>query len=536
MPITRSMKMATQHCVEVVEIDILQYLRNVRFELEKSNLPTFVRKISEPNRKPLIRTILGCGGDKSNSKVEFNNRIRELRNRIDYDRLAEYTQTKLLPTLQRLDEKVISEKVPDLFSVIDEILTQNESATLKKQKFNGGASVFNKMGSGRRYRGIVSDMIKDVAPDILEDYFKAAEPIGEWEAIEKAILLWSKQDDDNGEVNDHFHECYGKDSLNEERKNAAFKCLRLVFSPHAESSFSSYEGKLNGFETEQLCVQHLEDIHGDDPDVTVLENVYVNTRTQRGNNSSSSVLRRKNRQQFMGNERKQKGTKTGIIWTHIPRHNTCSEFDAVVVMMHNKASPVVNPKNNTKKDGISSINNKTDHNNVDNVSEMITEVWEAKHVISPSTLFDAFTKKLPALHALMRDKQTSELLYQNGNRRALFFESNDSCIPPPPNYPAGTIFQSKEMLENNSSSGVLFGLFGLKLLPPSNAADQIRAIVASEFVMRDLQAALRAVDTGVIEVSTEIAVQKVVKLSNYLAESLDVEKNCGVRCIVVTHQ
>ena len=100
------------------------------------------------------------------------------------------------------------------------------------------------------------------------------------------------------------------------------------------------------------------------------------------------------------------------MWTSSQRDRVCSEFDAVV--LHDSEQP------------------------------SITEIWEAKYSMSPSSIHDALTKKIPAIKTLLQDPELSV--------------SFDGC---------------QQMLGKQSNCIVL-GLFGMELLPPENALGQLQ--------------------------------------------------------------
>jgi hypothetical protein len=120
---------------------------------------------------------------------------------------------------------------------------------------------------------------------------------------------------------------------------------------------------------------------------------------------------------------------------------------------------------------------------------VVNAIYEAKRTISPSTLFDILTKKLGAVELLLRDT-TAELAYNDG--------VTSKKIP---------LF-SPGMEHSNSSNIFTFGIYGIELLHPKNAADSIRSVAGANVVSSNLIEVINAIERC-IENSNELLLVEV---------------------------
>lgn len=142
-----------------------------------------------------------------------------------------------------------------------------------------------------------------------------------------------------------------------------------------------------------------------------------------------------------------------IYSTNEPRRK-CGELDVVVV------SP---PETSTARGNVASAGD------LASTGPAITEVWEAKYTVSPSTMKDALEKKLRAVREIMED--TGELIHGR--------EKHTVAVKYPERQDEFT-----------------FGLFGLELLLPLKAAREMQAIEAKMSLGRDMARLLEAVKSG----------------------------------------
>eukprot|EP00594_Rhizosolenia_setigera_P009360 CAMPEP_0178964850 /NCGR_PEP_ID=MMETSP0789-20121207/15921_1 /TAXON_ID=3005 /ORGANISM="Rhizosolenia setigera, Strain CCMP 1694" /LENGTH=198 /DNA_ID=CAMNT_0020649701 /DNA_START=608 /DNA_END=1204 /DNA_ORIENTATION=- len=155
----------------------------------------------------------------------------------------------------------------------------------------------------------------------------------------------------------------------DERIKAAKDCVSMFRSIGTERV--NFTSKVNGIKCEQACISWLQDR---DVGPKILPNVNIN--------GSSSKARQKY-------ERHKKGN---IIWTQEVPDRTTSELDAIVL---DGLSSIAGNNSDTFCEETSSAN----ENNM-----FISEFWEAKFSISPSSLYDTLSKKAPAIVSLMKDE------------------------------------------------------------------------------------------------------------------------------------
>ena len=509
----------------VQTIDIGEYIDNIESKLLESinnGKTTYRRKLSEPNRKPMIRTLLGYP-----NKVEFDEAIRIASNRIEYERIVHFYQNTLLPQLDDSTSSSSSQQlwkvhVPDLKDRILQALDQ--SMTFDKLESTSSPSLlspFRRLATGPRYKGKTLDMLQDLFPtpssssssstsskssfsqqrsDVVQAYIEATKPLTESEILESVCesrRLYLEQTDRN----------------HPQLLDTALYLCTCNFGKNGEDNEEDDDDGTNGDvvcpiqsgkDCEKACYEYLQqqqrevmtaDTNEQDlpNNNIVLQNVYIKTYNNaieknlwNDNNSNDddddgdSNNSRRNRQiihyqrqqrqkqqKKQGQRRNNGNVRTGTIWTSLPRKNTCSEFDVIVV----------NPTTNC-----------------------VVEIWEAKKSMSPSSLWDAITGKLTALQQLIQD-DTSILVYdindEDNNADSssgvdVANSSTDSTLPMSMAY----LFTNDNDVDDEQDDDdtdnvetttrrrniITFGMFGLELLPVPRAIGQLLAMCAASIV------------------------------------------------------
>jgi len=314
-----------------------------------------------------------------------------------------------------------------------------------------GMQTFHRLASGRVYKGKLIDLVSDLLPELVVLCIKATTPLTDDEILLHAI---DHVDDAPADERNFEHK--------HERLEAAKKCVAFFQSQDnggINSNINHGVSKANGLECEHLCVEWLENQKRDDDDQIVLSNVLINNK--------KTKLRSK--YLIRGNVR-------SIIWTSSARDGVCSEFDAVVLQ-----APVP---------GLNG-----DDETIDLEVELptsISEIWEAKYSMGPSSLHDVLSKKLPAIRTLLEDGDLS--IYYKGSHRRLV----------------------------ESGGPMTLGLFGMELLPPENALGQLRSTAISYALSTNVDAALHAVENGFIELGVECILDDLRRLRQKYIDSNNV--------------
>ena len=478
----------------VQTINIGEYIDSIESKLLesiKNGETTKRRKLSEPNRKPMIRTLLGY-----TNKVDFDQALRMASNRIEYERIVHFFQNILLPQLE--DSTSPSSSYPQLWKVHAPDLKDRILQAFDQSMTNDGPesssphslSPFRRLATGPRYKGKILDMLQDLFPSsssessksqqsaskIVQAYIEATKPLTESEILESVCesrRSYLEQTDRN----------------HPQLLDTAVYLCTCNFDKNGDNEDGDDDGTngevvcpiQSGKDCEKACYEYLrqrEEVMANTnqqerPNI-VLQNVYIKTFNSESeknllngscndddddyNNRRNRQIMHYQRQQQQKQGRKNGSVRTGTIWTSLPRKNTCSEFDNVVV----------NPT--------------TNH---------VVEVWEAKKSISPSSLWDAITGKLSALQQLVHDDDTSMLVYdtndaETSSKAAVADHTTDSSLSMSTAY-----FVTNDNVDEHDDTAndehedermITFGMFGLELLPVSRAIGQLIAMCAASIV------------------------------------------------------
>mmetsp|Transcript_15663 Transcript_15663/g.28096 ORF Transcript_15663/g.28096 Transcript_15663/m.28096 type:complete len:607 (-) Transcript_15663:4264-6084(-) len=487
---------------------IIQYLAQIEDILQSSTSPspairnnhcyennqTFFKLIGSALAKPMLRTLIygdvsyndeGTNGVKS-KKIHFDQRIREARISLEGKKMYAFIIDALRPAVEALDAGVRDEMVPDLLDQIEKIESSIETNhgigwdnVPSPMNWPARTGLFNRLASGRQYRGNLESLVSDLFPELLDEYHYASQKASDREVLEVVInidLIQEQNKPKNKKLN-------GNERWAEKRINAITNCLDKFYpledeqssSPLSEKNDYSGEGIQSGKKCEESCITFLHKKYTEGHPNTrrrrkILQNIHVNER-RNGDDPGQKYIPPKIFRK--GSVPKHKKDGAGIIWTDsignvngIGRHRLCSEFDAIVISR--KVPPLSDSANNNEQcDG--------EPNN----STYIESIFEAKKTISPSSLHDILEKKLGAIQALV-DNHGAELEYNDG--------------------------ESIETIPFSSGEGVplTFGVYGGELQRPENAADSIRSIAGSNVVTSNIHEVICAFERDEVMVEVEL--------------------------------
>lgn len=360
------------------------------------------------------------------TKDDFNKLLRTQQKQTEYDKMRDFCQNILQPRIRDLPPDE-RQKIPNFDAALEVALSKPADK---------GIQTFYRLASGREYKGRLIDLVSDLVPDEEQNCIQSMTPMTEDEVLIHAIDSIANDERDF--------------ERKDERIEAARKCIDYFqsnFNGNSGSNGDPASSKLNGLECEQACLNWLQDQNRKDD--IVLGNVVINNYTT------------KSRQKYLNQAH---GIARNVIWTQTVRNGITSEFDAVVLRP-------------------SWLNNNGE------MSTSITEIWEAKYSMSPSSLHDVLSKKTPAIRALMRDDQLS--ISYNGNHHSL----------------------------RDRNEGMVLGVFGSELLPPLQALGQLKSTAMSYALSADVDIAMNAIDSGIVELSVDILLHDLRKLRQKYVEA-----------------
>jgi len=255
-------------------IDIYEYLNDVEQELCGDTMVQMM--ITETHRKTMLRTLLGL------LKVEFDDRIREERARLQYDRVVEFLKEELIPVL---DSGVVIDEVaaPDFRSALHSVL--NQPPSLRRASAD---SICSPLARGRMYKGKFQDLLSDIVPELVTKYQHAAN------LCEQDVML--SLVDNIASDNDTVDAA------------ACRKCIQCSL-PLVMQDYSPKMAE-DGLQCELSCLDYLDGRHCTASHV-ILGKVLLKTRN--------------------GKRVSRKVHDGAVIETSIDLDKTCSEFDAMVV-------------------------------------------------------------------------------------------------------------------------------------------------------------------------------------------------------------
>jgi len=432
---SRTRSFMSSRAASAVSIDLNDYITDIQTEIEQCDNQMFRSKLRWQNQKPIIRTLLGV-----ETKDDFDKILRTQLKLVGYTKMKEFCELALAPRIHAL---------PDYSRVLPNFDKGMKCALDMPQR---GQSAFHRISSGKRFKGNMMDMISDLFPDLVPLYTNLSMPL-----TREDILL-------------HTIEYIAEETnLPMDRVNAAKKCVALC-KKSAVYSESIGDGnrigghvlsKANGLYCEEACIEWLEkrkngqDAVNDDGDELVLRNVMVN----------SHQTRSRPKYNINGNALVAEKSSWNIIWTDSERKRACSEFDAVVLQV-------------------------TDDSTSSTVR--ISEIWEAKFSLSPSSIHDLLTKKLPAIRTILDDEDVAMSIGVS-NRTILCKVENTGTIT--------------------------FGIYGMDILPPINAIGQLKSTAMSYALSSDLDFAMNAVKNEFVEIDSNRIIQDLEYLRQKLNDS-----------------
>jgi len=430
-------------------IDPYSYISMIEQSLLSQSEEVFRLRLKPEYQKLMIQILLGIP-----DKVQFSKLLRVSKNETEFKNMAQFTRDTLHPHICTLPNEVRSEKVPNIDHAIEQVL----GASAER-----GSYFFERIATGKKYRGKLVDMLQDIAPELLPMFQEAMMPLTEAEVFLQVIESVSRERMKND------------DELDPVRIQAARKCIqyfsRLDATSASRGSRDTFAkaGTANGKNCEKACVNWLQHRHRDTQN-SLLQNVFVTTKCPR--KYASSIGRTKvtesesNDSSFVG---------PGVLWTNIDRNKSSSEFDALVIKF---ASSKAGERIKDSDDDV-----------------QLVEVWEAKFTVSPSTLRDAITKKLPAMKSILEDEDL-RLLYIGKEYK---LKDKDKCCAP-----------------------FVFGIFAQDILPPPKAVGHILSSIVSDVLAIDVENVLNAIKSGFVEIKAEMVYSQLRSLKNALDNIGDV--------------
>lgn len=510
---------------KVIEVKILSYLSSIEHELQSIQNQTFQVKIRPQNCRPMIRTLLGIP-----SKDEFYQLCRITRNQLEYKKMLDFVILFKEEVLKKYDLEYVQQKLPyfqsSFFNNDDNynIASAEESKKSSSSEYwnyiqssKRGVQYFSRLASGREYKGKFIDMVEDLTPHLVHECNEAMIPLTDAQVLLEVI---EKIDAASTATSSTSSSSSSSSSMiSKERIQAAKGCVvdLLDFSSNGhnhsdatddETNNNNGNGnlpKLNGLECEQACISYLEgerQYYHDYNDCTndensninrqfILQNVVINHKSTQNRSKYSDGNMRNSQggwkkhiidddtttdhngdgdENANNNESQSKPTitSTGIIWTSNQggRENICSEFDALKV------------------------------HQLSDTYCTISEFWEAKYLVSPSSLHDAITKKLSSIRSVVEDEDG--MISYNGSHYTLKARSEDQ-------------------------GAITFGLFGMELLSSQNAIGQLRSTAASFALTNFVDVALQAAETGYVEVKVDHLLEQLIRLKKVFEQTKDFE-------------
>jgi len=374
----------------------------------------------------------------------------------------------------------------------DDIDDEDDDDDGRCYNWTRGISSLRRLASGREYKGSIINMVQDLTPHLADECAKALTPLTEVEVLLATIDAVVASQNDNNKCQEKNVEAIPSLStslqIREECISAAKSLVLGLETNHEDDDSSVGTGddsvenniksdnsslnKMNGLECEQACISYLEEEQQrynstikSETENFILQNVLVNHKSTQNRSKYSNGNMRNN---SGGWKNFTESSSTGIIWTNSERReNLCSEFDAIVL-----------------------------HHSPDDSSSQISEFWEAKHSVSPSSLHDAMTKKLSAIRSVLEDDEVT-ISHSGGHY--------------------------KLNVGNREGDRIKFGLFGKELLSPSNAIGQLRSMAASYAMTSYVDAALEAAKNGYVEVEVQYIQKHLHDLKEQLVQNSDFE-------------
>ena len=252
-----------------------------------SSSETFHLQLKPEHQKPILQHLLEIP-----SKAAFSQLLRIFRKETEFTKMATFTRDILQPSLHSLSEEVRNEKLPNVDGAIELVL---------KGPASKGMGVFDRIATGRLYKGKLVELIRDLAPDLVPVYQNVMVPLTDADVFTQVVDSVSQERKRNGN---------GLDPVN---ILAARNCIQYFSSliddatePPVRSSAHN-SGRSNGIKCEELCVAWLQQ-QRHNRDTVVLPNVNVSPKSP---SKYALAMERTD----ASNE-----PATGILWTNTVRN------------------------------------------------------------------------------------------------------------------------------------------------------------------------------------------------------------------------
>ena len=564
---------------------------------EGHNNATFFKSVSVTLAKPMMRTLIyggihdnvieddicptdanysnsdSRGGSKTfNSKeqsvsikVQFDQRLRDVRASIEFQRMYSFVLKSLQPAVLAMDDSERESRIPELLNRIENIRNIVDLEIAGESDERGDvltimpsssplptpsippktwSYMFNRLASGINYQGKLEMLVSANFPNLLEEYREAYRKATDREVVERVIFV------------DLVSATTKEDETWRKRKiNAAWKCLDAFYPDTHQSPPQSQEyflpdndsnecndtttnaipirktakensctqsgnpSQLSGKRCETSCLKYLAELHQDSSTCcdsegsskylrwTILQNVYVNTRRK-----SSSAASSGSRSNQSNKQQQQQTNQQSPSQNYKPpkQHRNGSGIIWTSCSENNSAS---RHRLCSEFDAVvlseQQLNNKKEREGLNNICGEQSDK-QKKHTSLQSIWEAKHTISPSTLHDILTKKlgAIEELLDDQSAELEYKDGERVTSMQLFPNEllmtssSASANSEKHQFSDENNLPTLTFGIYGTELLPPENAADSIRSIAAADVVSSNIHEVVRALECVVAGTSS----------------------------------
>merc|ERR1719491_1590067 len=117
----------------------------------------------------MIRTLLGIP-----DKIQFSKSLQLSKNESEFRKMAQFTRKVFSPRIRGLSNEVKAQKLPNVDRAIERALAEPTER---------GNTVFNRIATGKQYRGNMVDLLQDVVPELVPMFNEAMTPLTDTESF-----------------------------------------------------------------------------------------------------------------------------------------------------------------------------------------------------------------------------------------------------------------------------------------------------------------------------------------------------------------